>query len=225
MADGHGLNPLQALYHFHRQSPDISVVQIGGNGFSVRLRQTVCQVLSPQNIALELHRRFQFLHESRRQVFGKGWSQRPQCLQSDFRPCEKFQQGGPAPHGSRAQFRQPPGCRFVVGHGDLRQALSDLLLLPKAFLEVAPLRVPHQSELPAQGSQAFVRVGFSENQPVFRPGGEHPVGLEGAPGGQVVYHNAKVRLVAPQHHGFFPPNPQSGVDSGENALGRRFLVA
>ena len=73
--------------------------------------------------------------------------------------------------------------------------------------------------------QAKVGVVLSEHQAVFGPAREHPVGLFGPLGDQVVDQHADVGFVAPEDEGLFPFDRQGGVDTRHQSLGRRLLVA
>ena len=74
--------------------------------------------------------------------------------------------------------------------------------------------------------QPLVRVVGAQPQTVLGPAGEHAVGLGDAASDQVVNHHPDVGLgpVEPEV-GPAAAGQQGGVESGEQALGRRFFVA
>ena len=57
-----------------------------------------------------------------------------------------------------------------------------------------PLPAVDQTELVADRHEAQIGIVFAQHQPIFRPGGEHPIRLPGAPGNQIVDHHRHVRL-------------------------------
>ena len=87
-----------------------------------------------------------------------------------------------------------------------------------------PLR-GDETDAQADGRQPLVGVVLPVQQPVFRPGGHHPVGLVGALGHQIVDEGADIALAAAQDQGLPPLELQGGVDPGHKALDRRLLIA
>ena len=92
-------------------------------------------------------------------------------------------------------------------------------------LEPLPPPVVHQSDAAAPPGQAQVGVVDPQHQPVFRPRREHAVRLQASPRRQIVRQNAQIRLVAPQHEGARAGRRARGVDSRDDALPGRLLVA
>ena len=74
-------------------------------------------------------------------------------------------------------------------------------------------------------TQAQIRPVRVEEQSVLRPPREHAVGFVGASGNQVVDEHARVGLVALQHEGFAAEQFFRRIDSRQQALDRRLLVA
>ena len=62
-------------------------------------------------------------------------------------------------------------------------------------------------------------------QAVFGPGGEHPVGLVGTFGDQVVDHDADITLGTRNDDGRTPENGPGGVNSCNQSLTGGFFVA
>ena len=90
--------------------------------------------------------------------------------------------------------------------------------------EQLPALVADQSELARLRREAQVGIVLAQQQPIFRAAREHPIRLARAARDEIVDEHADVGLVAPR-----PPrrallHAQRGVDAGEDALRRRFLV-
>ena len=92
-------------------------------------------------------------------------------------------------------------------------------------LNALPPLVVHQTDRAAGGRQTQIRVVDPKQQPVLGSRREHPVGLETSLCRQVVDHRADVARLAAEHERRLPVAAQRGVDSGDESLGRRLLVA
>ena len=69
--------------------------------------------------------------------------------------------------------------------------VEGLFLFP---LITNPALLPHETQSPAQRRQSFIRVINPQMQPILSPGCEHPVGLVGALGDQIVDEDPGVGL-------------------------------
>ena len=88
-----------------------------------------------------------------------------------------------------------------------------------------PALIGNQSQPVTQRHQAFVAVVLAQQQPVFRAGGEHPVGLVGAAGHQIIDQHADVGLSAAEHDAGFTVQSQAGIDAGHDALRGSLFIA
>ena len=71
----------------------------------------------------------------------------------------------------------------------------------------------------------YKRQVLPQHQAVFRPGGHHPVGVGAALGDQVVNEGADIGGGPIQQKRRFSLHPPGGVDTGDQTLGRCFLIA
>ncbi len=91
-------------------------------------------------------------------------------------------------------------------------------------LEQGPARVVDEAHGAARRGQTQVRVVLAQREPVFRTAGEHAVRLGCPARDQVVDQHADVGIAALRPPRFAAAHLQSGVDAGEQALRRGFLV-
>jgi hypothetical protein len=106
--------------------------------------------------------------------------------------------------------------------------LQALTLPNDGFLlvvEARPARLVHQSETMAGLGQALIGIVLPQAQAVFGPAGEHAIRLQHAPGGEVIHHHAEIGLIPARPPGLLFPGVTAGVEAGEQALGRRLLIA
>ena len=75
------------------------------------------------------------------------------------------------------------------------------------------------------GGQPQIRIVLPEQQAVFRPAGEHTVGLGATAGHEVIDHHTEICLIAPEDEGSFPLHFERGVCPGDEPLPCRFLVS
>ena len=73
--------------------------------------------------------------------------------------------------------------------------------------------------------QAQIRIILTQQQPVFSATGEHPVGFRHPPRHQIIDQDAEIGFIPTGKPGRFTFDEQSGVDSGQQSLRCRFLVA
>ena len=88
-----------------------------------------------------------------------------------------------------------------------------------------PTLLPDQAQLVPDGGQSLVGVVLAQQQAVFRAAGHHAVGVGAALGDQVVDQGADIAGSAVEDERFLALHPARGIDAGNQALGRRFLVA
>ena len=105
------------------------------------------------------------------------------------------------------------------------QTLALALLRAARFAVSFPLPFGEQAHGAPLGAQPVGGVVVAQQQAVFAAAREHSVGLVGPLRDEVVYQNADVRLVAPEDEGRFAAHAQRRVDSRDEPLARRLLVA
>ena len=91
--------------------------------------------------------------------------------------------------------------------------------------EERPAFVIHQTEFAPALGEAQVGVVLPEQQAVLGTAGEHPVGLGDPAGHEVIDQHAEVALAAGRHPGGLVPHLAGGVETGDQTLGARLLVA
>ena len=113
------------------------------------------------------------------------------------------------------------------GMKPLKIGNSDQLKVGELVLAIgSPLEdVIDQAQAASGFSQPQVSVVFAQHQPVFRPAGEHAVGFRHAAGNEVVHQNPYIGFVATRAPARLSTNLKRGVQSGQQSLRRRLLVA
>ena len=109
-----------------------------------------------------------------------------------------------------------------------RRALEALLLERDRVAlarERIPARIVDHAELAAALGETQIRVVLAQLQPVFRARREHPIRLGDAARDEIVDEHAEIRFVAARRPAALAAHEARGVDAGEKALRRGFLVA
>ena len=148
-----------------------------------------------------------------------------QVLQGDFRPFQQIFRLQGSGRFRLALFLQQAVqflSRCEAGGFQLPDQIRCLLPFPQGPLQ--PF-LRGQAGLVADLRQPQVRVILPQVQPVFRPGGHHPVRFIRSLGGQIVCQHADVRHVPGQQDLFPSLQLQGGVHAGQQALAGRFLIS
>src|SRR5690606_39531414 len=82
-----------------------------------------------------------------------------------------------------------------------------------------------ESQIEAELAQPQVRIVLPKQQPVFGSAGEHPIGLPGAPGDEVIDQESDIGLIPAKDDRLPALDSQDGIDPGDQALGGSLLVA
>src|SRR5438876_9085003 len=105
------------------------------------------------------------------------------------------------------------------------QRLHEPLLLALLRTEHPPTRLAHQADTPPQRRKPLVRVVNTEVQTKLRPRGEHPIRLLGPFADQIVNEDPSVAFGSPHYEWIHTAESAGGVDSRNNPLATRFLIA
>ena len=73
-------------------------------------------------------------------------------------------------------------------------------------------------------SQTQIRIVMAEDEPVFRPAREHPVGLWRTLSDQIIDQNSDVGICTGEHQRRLVPDFQGGVRTGNQPLGSGFFI-
>src|SRR5262245_59017452 len=92
-------------------------------------------------------------------------------------------------------------------------------------LKPPPGLVINQPDLTTDWGETQVRVVDAKEQAVLGARREHPVRLQASSCNQVVHKDSDVCLIAAESHCRLAPNRLNGVDTGDQPLRRRLLVA
>ncbi len=87
-----------------------------------------------------------------------------------------------------------------------------------------PFHLSDQTKFPRLGGQPHVGVVRAQQQPVFRPAGEHPVGFVRALRHQIIDQHADVGFGPAQDELPLVPRLPRRVDPGHDPLGGGLLV-
>src|SRR5580658_1015444 len=120
-----------------------------------------------------------------------------------------------APLRRHAVWMEAQACQ-ALDFG-VRQALLRLAQTP-------PLRVD-KSELAPDRRQSQVRIVLAKQTAVLGAAREHAIGLARAARDQIVDEHPEIALAPARHPGFAPPHALRGIDSRDEALRCRLLVA
>ena len=77
----------------------------------------------------------------------------------------------------------------------------------------------------AQMRQAQIRIVLAKKQPIFGPGGKHPVGFSRSLSDQIINQDPNIGLVTPEHDWAFPPHAKRCIKACHDTLGRSLFVA
>src|SRR5260221_12098508 len=92
-------------------------------------------------------------------------------------------------------------------------------------VERAPADIVHHAE-PATGlGESQVRIVLAQHEPIFRAAGEHAIRLRNTAGNEVVDQDTDIPFVAPRAPSMLVPDEQRRIDTRDDSLRRRFLVA
>ena len=183
---------VQLLLHFVRQTTDGAVIEFG--------RQ--CKVsldLGPGNlgrltidVALVFHLNLDLLDDLGIRFCSAGRREIDEIGIADSRPSQEFLEGRIALEGLAQDCGNGVLIERPWSAGGRAKALPFALDSLPLFLESLPASVIDESEGPPQFGQSHVGVVFAEAQPMFRPAGEHSIGLGYPTRDQVIDEDAQV---------------------------------
>ena len=84
---------------------------------------------------------------------------------------------------------------------------------------------PHKAKPNAKRGQPLIGIVRAQREPIFRPTGEHAVGLANPTRDQIVDHHPDIGLVATQDHGVLPVSRAGSIQPRHETLRARFLIA
>lgn len=117
-------------------------------------------------------------------------------------------------------YRSP--CSFDARSGECEDVPVETMA---ASFEPRPAIVLNEPDTLPFLRQAQVRIVDSQQEPVFGPGCEHPIGLQAPLGDEVVNKDPDVGLFATQREGLSAPGQDRGIRAGHQALRGCFFIA
>ena len=220
-------NCLGAQPHHHitglgRQAANLRIVEISGNGNGFITAQRVNISLLPVDIAgiaaIRLDLRAQGDRDCRQL-----WPQAEYPVETNI---VKRQHVGRASHRAVTRCRQTGGAKLIRPCAGRLDQITRAGQRHTLFL---PGRSPHRpdtADFDTAVGQTLIGIVGPQQQPIFSPRGEHPIGFGGAAHDQIVNHHTCIGIRPPEGEAVGRTRrSQCRVDTGDKSLCGRLLIA